>query len=162
LFSLSLHSPLPPRSDGRRAVIQFGENYRVITAFTTHGVYDIMTAGLIQHIKGMINMADINDIVLIYLQDQPMAFARIEAIEPDIKRGWYHVSLLLLQIPPTLVTWILRDVYINGETFTMNGESMRLEPVVSPLAKKTPDTTPPETSGDTKGKVIALKDLKKK
>lgn len=107
-------------------------------------------------------MADINDIVLIYVQDQPQAFARIEAIEPDIKRGWYHVSLLLLQIPLTVVTWILRDVYINGETFTMNGQPMRLEQVVSPLEKKAPDTTPPETSGDTKGKVITLKDLKKK
>jgi hypothetical protein len=106
----------------------------------------------------MIKMADINDIVLIHMQDEPQAFARIEAIEPDIKRGWYHVSLLVLQIPLAVVTWILRDAYINGETFTMDGKPMRLEKVVSPLEKK----APPETSGDTKGKIIALKDLKKK
>lgn len=109
-------------------------------------------------------MADINDIVLIHVQDQPQAFARIEAIEPDVKRGWYHVSLLVLQIPLTVVTWILRDVYINGETFTMDGKPMRLDKVVSPLETKTPEPepTPPETSADNKGKVISLKDLKKK
>jgi hypothetical protein len=37
-----------------------------------------------------------NDIVLIYLENSPLAFARIESIEPDIKRGWFHVKLLLL------------------------------------------------------------------
>ncbi len=77
-------------------------------------------------------MTDINDIVLIYLEDQPQAFARVEAIEPDVKRDWYHVKLLLLQIPLMVVTWILRDVYIEGESFTMEGKSMRLERVVSP------------------------------
>ncbi|RJQ82225.1 MAG: hypothetical protein C4519_08115 [Desulfobacteraceae bacterium] len=107
-------------------------------------------------------MADINDLVLIYMQDQPQAFARIEAIEPDVKRGWYHVSLLLLQIPLTEVTWILRDVYINGETFTMDGKPMRLEKVVSPLKKRIREKTPPEETGDKKGKVISLRDLKKK
>jgi hypothetical protein len=105
-------------------------------------------------------MADIKDVVLIYVQDQPQAFARIEAIEPDIKRGWYHVSLLLLQIPLTVVTWILRDVYINGETFTMDGKPMRLEKVVSPL--KTKKTKKPPAEPPVSGKVISLKDLKKK
>jgi hypothetical protein len=105
-------------------------------------------------------MADINDVVLIYVQDQPQAFARIESIEPDIKRGWYHVSLLLLQIPLTVVTWILRDVYINGETFTMDGKPMHLEKVASPL--KTKKTKTPPADPPVSGKVISLKDLKKK
>ncbi|MBT8342219.1 MAG: hypothetical protein HKP58_16645 [Desulfatitalea sp.] len=109
-------------------------------------------------------MADINDIVLIYADAHPQVFARIEAIEPDIKRGWYHVKLLLLQIPLHVVTWILRDVYINGETFTMEGKPMRLELVESPVVQPVkPDTSP---SGDGKdkegrGKVISLRDLKK-
>ncbi|MBI5063282.1 MAG: hypothetical protein HZB87_07455 [Desulfatitalea sp.] len=111
-------------------------------------------------------MADINDIVLIYVEDKPQAFARIEAIEPDVKRGWYQIQLLFLQIPLTMVTWILRDVYINGDTFTMDGKPIRLEKVVAPKSGKRPEKDPPtETragSGANKNKVISLKDLKKK
>ena len=77
-------------------------------------------------------MADLNDIVLIYVEDKPQAFARIEAIEPDIKRGWYHVHLLFLQIPLTMVTWILRDVYINGDPFTIGNPAMPM-PSISRL-----------------------------
>ncbi len=107
-------------------------------------------------------MADINDIVLIHIDDNPQAFARIESIEPDVKRDWYHVKLLILQIPLMVVTWILRNAYINGETFTMEGKPMRLELVQSPepVEKETPPPSgEPEGSS---GKVISLKDLKKK
>jgi len=110
-------------------------------------------------------MADINDIVLIYMEDKPQAFARIEAIEPDIKRGWYHVQLLFLQIPLTMVTWILRDVYINGDPFTMEGKPIRLEKVTAPKAVKQPEREPSPGTGagtNNKTKVISLKDLKKK
>ena len=69
------------------------------------------------------------DVVLIHYQDQPMAYARIEGINPDIKKDWYQVTLLLLTIPAQSVTWILRDEYINGTSFTMGGQSMRLEKV---------------------------------
>jgi hypothetical protein len=111
-------------------------------------------------------MADINDIVLIYVEDKPQAFARIEDIEPDVKRGWYHVELLLLQIPLMVVTWILRDAYINGETFTMEGKPMRLERVENPKPKVKPQPPAsngsPGDSGSKSGKVISLSDLKKK
>ena len=110
-------------------------------------------------------MTDVNDIVLIYLEDQPQAFARVEAIEPDVKRDWYHVKLLLLQIPLMVVTWILRDVYIEGETFTMEGKPMRLERVVSPdvpEAHDSPDEKADIDNGSKKGKVISLTDLKKR
>jgi len=66
---------------------------------------------------------------LIYRQEQPAVFARVESIEPDIKRDWYHITLLLLTLPTQVVTWILRGSYIEGETFTMGGVPMRLEPV---------------------------------
>lgn len=69
------------------------------------------------------------DVVLIYHNDQPSVFARIESIEPDIKKGWYHVTLLLLTLPTQRVTWILRDSYVDGEQFTMGGLPMRLEEV---------------------------------
>jgi hypothetical protein len=33
-------------------------------------------------------MAKENDVVLIYLEDQPISFARIEEISPDFKKDW--------------------------------------------------------------------------
>ena len=77
-------------------------------------------------------MAQENDIVLIHFEDQPLSYARIEEILPDNKPDWYHVKLLMLQVPLQVVTWILRDRYIMGGEFTMNGKRMRLEKVVCP------------------------------
>jgi len=112
-------------------------------------------------------MAKENDLVLIYFEDKPLVFARIESILADSKPNWYHVKLLLLQVPLQVVTWILRDVYISGAEFTMNGKRMRLEKVVSPEETQ-------ETVQEKKGKekvelaknsngaqVIAFTDLKK-
>ena len=119
-------------------------------------------------------MATENDIVLIHIEDKPTAFARIEDISADHKPGWYHVRLLLLQIPVQVITWILRDVYIDGEEFTMGGQRMRLERVVSPEITEPeaddtrPETGPPATAPEDRsapknqGKVISLADLKKK
>ncbi len=106
-----------------------------------------------------------NDIVLVHFEDSPLVFARIEQILPDAKPGWYHVRLLLLQLPLQTVTWILRDVYIDGEPFTMNGKQMRLERIEAPAV---PDAEPPadDSSGDTPGAdgatVINLQDMRKK
>jgi hypothetical protein len=77
-------------------------------------------------------MTSEKDIVLIYLEDKPMTYARLESINPDWKKGWYHVKLMMLQIPIQAVTWILRDTYIDGGEFTMNGVRMRFEKVVCP------------------------------
>jgi hypothetical protein len=110
-------------------------------------------------------MAVENDLVLIHHEDQPVLFARIEEILPDAKPDWYHVKLLMLQVPPQMVTWILRDVYIDGETFTMNGQRMRLEKVVPPTDKPAPTTDDSPPSPDPQpggGQVISLSDLKKK
>jgi len=106
-------------------------------------------------------MTQKNDIVLIHFEDQPLTFARIEDIAPDIKKDWYHVKMLLLQVPLQVVTWILRDAYINGTEFTMSGKRMRIEKVVCPQE--------PEIEEEEKGlkksidqKVISLADLKQK
>ena len=114
-------------------------------------------------------MADVNDLVLIYFEDKPLSFARIEEILPDHKPDWYHVKLLMLQIPPQIVTWILRDVYIEGAEFTMNEKRMRLEKVIVPEEPQPPEPDVKDNNED-KGKsdketgtakVISLKDLKK-
>ena len=114
-------------------------------------------------------MADVNDLVLIYFEDEPLSFARVEEILPDSKPDWYHVKLLMLQIPPQMVTWILRDVYIGGAEFTMNEKRIRLEKVVVPEEP----VPPPDHDGKDKkenksksdkengtAKVISLKDIK--
>jgi hypothetical protein len=115
-------------------------------------------------------MAIENDLVLIYLEDEPFSFARIEDILADSKRDWYHVKLLLLQIPPQVVTWILKDVYIEGAEFTMQGKRMRLEKVVipdepqprEPAAKDEEENEPKQKKDMGPAKVISLADLKKK
>ena len=69
------------------------------------------------------------DVVLIYYHEKPAVYGRIESIEPDIKKGWYHVTLLLLTIPSQTVSWILKEEYFNGTPFTMGGNSMLIEEV---------------------------------
>jgi hypothetical protein len=110
-------------------------------------------------------MAVENDLVLIYFEDNPLVFARIEAIAPDVKPDWYHVRLLMLQVPLQVVTWILRDVYIEGQEFTMNEKRMRLEKVEVPAE---PDDVPrpreetlPAAPKSGNGNVISLADLKR-
>ena len=110
-------------------------------------------------------MAAENDIVLIYYEENPLVFARIESILPDARPDWYHVKVLLLQMPPQMVTWILRDVYINGETFTMDGKQMRLELVEPPgpdadILREDPSVEK-DPKSESKGSVISLKDFKR-
>ena len=85
-------------------------------------------------------MATTGDIVLIHVEEQPAFFARIEDIVADSKPGWYQVRLLILKVPLTEVTWILRDSYLDGEPLTMDGRSVRLEKVerreTPPVAEK--------------------------
>jgi len=74
-----------------------------------------------------------NDIVLIYIDDQPISFARIEEIRPDVKKDWFIIKLLMLQVPLQVVSWILKADYINGASFFMNGQKMQLEKVTCPV-----------------------------
>jgi len=78
-------------------------------------------------------MAQIGDVVLVYHRDRASFFARIDSIEPDIKKGWYNVQLLILMLPIRSVTWTLREEYLNGIPFTMENNPVRIE-AVKPLA----------------------------
>jgi len=101
------------------------------------------------------------DIVLIHIKDQPTIYARIEAIEPDVKKGWYRVKLLLLSIPHQIITWILRDEYINGAPFTMDGNPVMMKEIKKiqiPSYVNGPKTTESaENIGTGKGKVLPFK-----
>ncbi len=107
-------------------------------------------------------MTQENDIVLIHFESKPLTFARIEDISPDIKKDWYHVKLLILQVPVHVVTWILRDIYIDGEEFTMNGKRMRMERIICPEDPEIPEDEPEEVKIPENAKVISLINRKKK
>jgi|WetSurMetagenome_2_1015567.scaffolds.fasta_scaffold30667_2 hypothetical protein len=106
-------------------------------------------------------MSHEGDIVLIHIKDQPAIHARIEFIEPDIKKGWYKVTLLLLSIPQQIITWILRDEYINGATFTMDGNPIRMEEVkrsaITVMTKETGSETEEKAESKSKGKIVPFK-----
>jgi hypothetical protein len=112
-------------------------------------------------------MATIGDLVLIYQEESPATFARIEDIWADKKPDWYEVKLLLLQTPVVEVVWILREAYLNGEPFTMNGVKVRLEKVEAPSTRRRREEKPPGSEGareegkENQGKVISLFDRKK-
>ncbi len=80
-----------------------------------------------------------NDVVLVYIENKPAFFARIENINPDIKKGWWRVRLLILQIPLMVTTWILDNEQIRGVDFTMGGTPIRIEKVIAPTIL--PETT---------------------
>lgn len=112
------------------------------------------------------------DLVLVHMDEAPAFFARIEAITADVKPGWFQVKMLVLQIPLVVVTWILREAYINGEEFTMGGRPMRITKVVTPaenILEPEPETAPrpipeskpsPQASGAEK--VVSLAERRKK
>ncbi len=77
-------------------------------------------------------MAIENDIVLVYMEDSPIFFARVENISPDVKKDWFNIELLVLQIPIKVVVWTLKDIYINGTEFFMGGKRMKIEVVHAP------------------------------
>jgi hypothetical protein len=125
------------------------------------------------------------DLVLVNIRNKPGFFARIEDISADLKPDWFQVKMLVLQVPLLVITWILREPYINGEEFTMGGHPVTLTRVVSPeggtetatslpeealtgpaeaLAEheqKTSDTTRPN-SDLLQNKVVSLLDRRKK
>ena len=97
-----------------------------------------------------------NDLVLIYLENQPVFFARIEDIIPDRKPGWVRMRFLILQVPVSLGEWILMPEYIQGEEFTMGGKKVRIEKIEAP--REDPDLPPSPSDG----KVISILDRKRK
>jgi hypothetical protein len=106
----------------------------------------------------------IHDLVLVHVDDRPGFFARIEAIAPDVKPGWWQVKLLVLTMPLQVYTWILDESQINGAPYTMGGTPLRLEKIISPVRQ---EETPPSPAGkekprqDGSAKVVSLFGRKK-
>lgn len=123
-------------------------------------------------------MTSEGDLVLVYIENQPAFFARIESIFADVKPQWFQVKMLVLQVPVAVVTWILREPYINGEEFTMGGRPIRVEKVIAPAdetegerdsglsqdRKESPreESSSPGVEASEKAKVISLTNRRKK
>jgi hypothetical protein len=98
-------------------------------------------------------MATINDVVLVQIEGKPAFFARVNDINPDVKKGWYQVELLVLGLPLQSIVWILEEAHLQGEEFTMGGTPVRLEHIPPKITV----SPPPVAETDSKGKIIPLK-----
>ncbi|MDY6990539.1 MAG: hypothetical protein SWQ30_21050 [Thermodesulfobacteriota bacterium] len=111
-------------------------------------------------------MVTIGDLVLVYQEEKPAFFGRIEDISADVKAHWYQVTLLVLQVPVIEAVWILRESYLEGETFTMNGTRVRIEKVRAPsesgLHSSLPERRSSEDDLPADNKVISIFDRKKR
>jgi len=96
------------------------------------------------------NMATINDLVLVHMDRKPAFYARINDINPDVKRGWYQVELLALMLPPQTLVWILEESHLSGEEFSMGNRPVQLVLIPPKPAPK------PGSPTESKGKIIPL------
>jgi hypothetical protein len=66
-----------------------------------------------------------SDVVLVHVREKPIFYGQIRAIEPDVKRGWYRLTL---QSAFGEHQWILEDVHLFlGQTWTFHGVPHRIE-----------------------------------
>ncbi|MFQ5865654.1 MAG: hypothetical protein ACE5IW_10530 [bacterium] len=107
------------------------------------------------------------ELVLIYIEDKPAFYARVEEITPDVKPKWWRVKFLVLTLPLKLLTWIIDDEQIRGTEFTMSGTSVRIEKVIPPEETEQPAENvekdrAKETVVQRKARVLSLHDIKHK
>lgn len=100
-------------------------------------------------------MRNVGEVVAISIDGKPTVYGRIEGYEPDRKRGWYQVSLLLLTFPAQGVIWTLREEQIDGEAFTMEGVPVQIQPVPMGRTATPPLATAPH-HGPQPAAVISL------
>jgi len=112
-------------------------------------------------------MATINDLVLVHVDNRPGFYARVEEITPDVKKGWWQVKLLVLNLPLQVYTWILDESQLAGAPFTMGGTPLMIEKVESPVVREEVKETSPtaEAAGEVergpRPKVVSLMARKK-
>lgn len=68
-------------------------------------------------------MKQLNEIFLCEIEGVNSFYGKIESIIPDIKRGWYIFTFTILNPQQTqTLSWILREEYIDGDMFTIDGK----------------------------------------
>jgi len=102
------------------------------------------------------------DLALIYVEEKPAFYARVEQITPDVKPRWWRVKFLMLTVPPQIMTWIIDDEQIRGADFTMGGTPIRIEKLVLPEEPEVPRPTEDSESRQQKqARILSLGDKKK-
>jgi len=96
------------------------------------------------------------DIVLIGMPTG-LFYGVVHSIEPNIKKNWYNVNFKLLVVPPTDMTWILREPQMTGEIFTINGQEHFMIAVDTRPSDKTIERQPPQESPRPKRKLTLIK-----
>ncbi|MCZ6818091.1 MAG: hypothetical protein O7G31_01185 [Calditrichaeota bacterium] len=94
------------------------------------------------------------DLVLIYVDDNPAFYGRVEAITADVKKKWWQVKFLFLTMPAQVTTWTIDDNQIRGADFTMGGTPIRIEKVVVPEEPEVSEQ--PEEAGGSQKKARVL------
>jgi hypothetical protein len=74
----------------------------------------------------------VGEVILVYIDNEPAFFARVEKIAPDQKKNWWQMTFLMLSIPLKTMTWILDDEQMRGQAFTMNSVPMQIKKVEAP------------------------------
>lgn len=77
-----------------------------------------------------------NDVCIIYVNDLPQGFIRIESIESDIKPGWYSVKFIELLFPIKVNTWKIDEEHLKGADINMKGFTFKLQPLACQVDKK--------------------------
>ena len=67
------------------------------------------------------------EVLLVFFQDEPAFFIRVENILADKKKGWWHTQFITLTLPINEMSWILSDDHIRGSEFKMQNNPVRLK-----------------------------------
>ena len=100
------------------------------------------------------------EVLLVFFQNEPAFFIRIENILADKKRGWWHVQFITLTLPINEMSWILKDDHIRGGEFTMQNNPVHLERVVGaqsvPLHSANDHSAKPGLEEPQHGNIISM------
>ena len=77
-------------------------------------------------------MFSAGQVIIVYVDDEPGFFARVERVQPDRKKGWWQLTFLMLAIPLKSMSWVLDDEQMRGQPFTMNEVAMQIKQVEAP------------------------------
>ena len=72
---------------------------------------------------------EVKDVILVIKPDISF-FGYVYKIEPDTKKDWWDIYFTTIMLPPQIFKWILKESYINGEVFTMEGIKTFVKPVM--------------------------------
>ena len=98
------------------------------------------------------------EVVLVFINEEPAFFARVENVKPDIKKKWWQLTLLMLTIPLKTIQWKLDDDQMRGHPFTMKSVPMQIRRVERPQEEYAPPSHETKPENNSSSNVISLFD----